>query len=119
MIIWGIRSREKALGRGTFFCPHCNQVRPYKLERAGNYFTLFFIPLFRIQKRGEFVECQVCRSRYDPHILDNNSQDTLQLVASTRYVLLHGTTPSAAHSQLMAQGLDSRSADRIIEMAQK
>ncbi len=119
MIIWGIRGREKVVSHGTFFCPNCNTTRPYELKRAGNYFTLFFIPLFRIQKRGEFVQCEVCKNRYDPKILDRGSQGSLELVARTRYALLHGTSPDAARSQLIASGLDSRTADEVIAMAQR
>ncbi len=119
MIIWGIRGKQKEVSHGTFFCPNCNQARPYKLKRAGNYFSLFFVPLFRIQKLGEYVECQVCHNRYDPKILDRGSQGTLELVASTRYALLHGTSPDSARSQLISRGLDARDADRVIEMAQR
>ncbi len=119
MIIWGIRGREKVLREGTFFCPHCNTNRPYKLKRSGNYFSLFFIPLIRLQKGHEFVECQVCKNRFEPSVLQSGTQGTLELVASTRYALLHGTSPDAARSQLMRQGLDSRDAERVIEMAQR
>ena len=119
MIIWGIKGRQKVLDKGTFFCPNCNQTRPYELKRAGNYFSLFFIPLIRIQKLGEYVECQVCKNRFDPKVLGTASQGTLQLVASTRYALLHGTHPEAARQQLIAKGLDPHSADRVIEMAQR
>ncbi len=119
MVIWGFRWRDKTKGEGTFFCPHCGQMRPYKLKRPGYYFSLFFVPLLRIWKRGDVVECQVCKSRFDPGILGSGSQSTLQLVASTRYALLHGTHPNAARSDLMAQGLDASTADRVIEMAQQ
>jgi hypothetical protein len=119
MLIWGIRQRQKVLDKGTFFCPKCNQNRAYKRKRAGKYFSLYFIPLLKVKNLGEYVECQVCHSAYDPGILDRGSQDTLQLVASTRYALLHGTHPSAARSQLLEAGTDARTADRIIEMAQK
>lgn len=119
MIIWGLRWRDKKLSRGTFFCPHCNANRPYKLKRPGYYFSLFFLPLIRVRKRSPFVECQVCTSRFAPNILNSESQGTLQLVASTRHALLHGTSPSEARSHLIAQGIDGYTADRLIEMAQR
>lgn len=119
MVIWGFRWRDKAKSEGTFFCPHCGQMRPYKLKRPGYYFSLFFVPLLRVWKRSDVVECQVCNSRFDPGILGSGSQSTLQLVASTRYALLHGTHPDAARSDLMARGLDASTADRVIEMAQR
>lgn len=118
MVIWGLRWRDKTKSEGTFFCPHCGQMRPYQLKRPGYYFSLFFIPLLRVWKRSDVVECQVCKSRFDPGVLGSGSQSTLQLVASTRYALLHGTHPNAARADLMAQGLDASTADRVIEMAQ-
>ncbi len=119
MVIWGFRWRDKTKSSGAFFCPHCNQTRPYQLKRPGYYFSLFFVPLLRVWKRSDFVECQVCKSRFDPGILGSGSQSTLQLVASTRYALLHGTSPNEARSHLIAEGLDANTADRLIEMAQQ
>ncbi len=119
MIIWGLRWRDKTLSSGTFFCPHCNQIRPYKRTRPGYYFSLFFLPVIRVWKRSQFVECQVCKSRFDPKVLDSDSQGTFQLVASTRYALLHGTSPNEARSQLISEGIDANVADRLIEMAQR
>jgi hypothetical protein len=119
MIIWGFQWRDKTKSSGTFFCPHCNQARPYKLKRPGYYFSLFFLPLIRVWKRSDFVECQVCKSRFEPGILGSTSQSTLQLVASTRYALLHGTLPSEARSHLVSQGIAGPVADRLIEMAQR
>ena len=119
MVIWGFRWRDKTLSSGTFFCPHCNQVRPYKRKRPGYYFSLFFLPVIRIWRRSPFVECQVCKSRFDPQVLDSDSQGTFQLVASTRYALLHGISPLEARSRLVAQGIDGPVADRLIEMAQR
>ncbi len=119
MIIWGLGWRDKTLSSGTFFCPRCDQMRPYKRKRPGYYFTLFFLPLIRIKKQQPFVECQVCKSRFDPKVLESDSQGTFQLVASTRYALLHGTSPRDARSHLISQGIDAHTADRLIEMAQR
>ena len=119
MIIWGLRWRDKTISSGEFFCPNCNQNRPYQLKRPGYYFSLFFLPLIRIRRRSPFVECQVCKSRFDPKVLESGSQGTLQLVASTRYALLHGTHPNEAKSHLIAQGIDASTAERLVEMAQK
>ena len=119
MILWGTKGREKVVSEGMFFCPTCNTTRPYKRKSAARYFTLYFIPLFKTKKLGEFVECQVCKSAFDPKILEAGSQGTLKMVATTRYSLLHGTPPSAARSQLINSGIDAQIADRIIEMAQR
>jgi hypothetical protein len=118
MIIFGSKGQQKEIAQGTFYCPKCNDIRPYKQKRASKYFTLYFIPLFETKNLGEFVECQACRTTFDPKILEPNSQAMLRLVASTRYALLHGTPPNEMKSQLMQSGADSQTADRIIQMAQ-
>ena len=38
--------------------------------RVARYFTLFFIPLFRLKTLGEYIECQACRTAFDLKVLD-------------------------------------------------
>ncbi len=118
MIIWGTKGRQKELAQGTFYCPKCNDIRPYIRKRASRYFTLYFIPLFETKNLGEFVECQTCKSNFDPKVLEPDSQKMLKVVAATRYALLHGTAPAQMKSQLMDAGADDQTADKIIQMAQ-
>ena len=118
MIIWGTKGRQKQLEQGTFYCPKCNDIRPYIRKRVSRYFTLYFIPLFETKNLGEFVECQGCKTGFDPKVLDPGSQKILKVVAATRFALLHGTTPAQMKSQLMDSGMDAQTADKVIQMAQ-
>ena len=118
MIIWGSKGRQKELAEGTFYCPKCNDNRPYKKKRATRYFTLYFIPLFETKNLGEFVECQVCKTNFDPKVLEPGWQNTLKIVAATRYALLHGTSPDQARAELVKAGAAPETADKIIKMAQ-
>ena len=118
MIIFGSKGRQKELGHGTFYCPKCNDIRPYIQKRVSRYFTLYFIPLFETKNLGEVVECQSCKTSFDPKVLDPSSQKMLKVVAATRYALLHGTSPAQMKAQLMDGGAEAQTADKIIEMAQ-
>jgi hypothetical protein len=69
MIIYGHKSREVEIASGQFHCPKCDDQRPYIHKRVAQYFTLFFIPLFKIKTLGEYVECQVCRHAFKPESL--------------------------------------------------
>lgn len=69
MIIYGRKSREIDLASGQFHCPKCDDQRPYIHKQVARYFTLFFIPLFKINTLGEYVECQTCRRAFKPEIL--------------------------------------------------
>jgi hypothetical protein len=66
MIIFGTTVRHKKIGEGEFFCPKCNTMRQYFLKQTVRSFTLYFIPIFPIQKMGEFVECQTCKTPFAP-----------------------------------------------------
>jgi hypothetical protein len=69
MIVYGYRHKEIEQNTGIFQCPSCGEQRAYKRMKIVRYFTLFFIPLFPLGTTGEFVECQVCRRKYQPDIL--------------------------------------------------
>lgn len=66
IIIWGIRSRRTEIGKGQFDCPKCGALRDYRHIQVADYFTLFFLPLFRVRKRGAYVECLVCMHTFKP-----------------------------------------------------
>lgn len=80
MIIYGHRNKEIEQNTGIFQCPYCGEQRACKRIKVVRYFTLFFIPLFPLGTLSEFIECQVCRRKYQP--------DTLSAIGS----LQEGTT---------------------------
>ena len=69
LLIWGWRARYRTLDEGTFYCPKEGGDRTYRRKEARRWFTLFFIPLIPLKVLGEFVECQSCKSSYDPVVL--------------------------------------------------
>src|SRR6266542_2121378 len=115
MLIWGSKWKEKEPAQGQFLCPKCNALRPYQQKRVLKY----SIPLFETKNLGEFVECQVCKSGFDPKILEPNSQTIFQLVTTTRQALLHGVSPAAVRSELIGVGVGAQGAEDIIRMAER
>ncbi len=69
MIILGSKGRAKVIGMGKFFCPACNQVRNYQRVYVDKYFTVYWIPLFKVGKMGEYVQCQTCHNTYPPEAI--------------------------------------------------
>ncbi len=69
MIIFGTKGRIKEVGSGQFVCPRCRAMRLYKRKHAARYFTLYFIPVFKIKDLGEFVECQTCGGTFQTAVL--------------------------------------------------
>jgi hypothetical protein len=60
-IIAGISPRIKVLDSNPRICPSCGLARAY-LKRADSYFSLFFIPLFRVKKGEPFIICDRCET---------------------------------------------------------
>ena len=70
MIIYGHRTRETDVATGEFYCPRCQTQCTFKQKRVDRYFTLFFIPLFRLGHLGDYVECQTCLTTYKTDVLN-------------------------------------------------
>ncbi len=73
MIIFGTRVRTKTLDEGQFYCPKCQQTRPYAHKQASRYFALYFVPLVPMGSLGEYVECQTCHTTFKPDVLQQGS----------------------------------------------
>lgn len=69
MIIWGSRTRNKKVGSGIFFCPRCNTQKSYAQFDVERWFTLYFIPLFRTETAGEYIECNSCAGTWSTDVL--------------------------------------------------
>jgi hypothetical protein len=117
MLIMGTKVKEKVLSQGQFFCPTCTVTRNYKLKQLSNYFTFFFIPLFRIKNLGERFECQVCGNAFKPEVLTPENQRMMQLEATTRQALLAGASAADIRAKLIASGAKEEEVDKIIGMA--
>lgn len=57
--IGGIQPKTVLVDEQARMCPSCGLARA-RLKRVDHYFSLFFIPLFRVKKGEEFLECPQC-----------------------------------------------------------
>lgn len=69
MIIFSINNRFSIIETGEFYCPNCQQKRPYEWKRGKRYFALYFIPLIPMGDLGEFVECKSCYQLFPTDVL--------------------------------------------------
>ncbi len=117
LILVGSRGREVEVGSGTFHCPVCDVQRPYKHRRVGRYFTLYFIPLFQIQKLAEYVECQACHHVFPLEVLHKKSfPDPRRILAEVGRDLESGMTIQQVQTKLMNTGLREDVASKVIEV---
>ena len=116
--IAGVADGQKEISSGSFHCPSCGVTRHYKRMRAGRYFSLYFIPLFRVKDMGEYVECQTCKHIYRPEVLTQKvpSADE-RLVQSVRDELLNGLPLHMMIQKLIAQGVDQSTAEQLVQRA--
>lgn len=79
MIIFGTRGVRSTINKGDFHCPQCNQIKPFRHRKVTKFFTLYFIPIIPLGKRGEYVECGECKTTYIPRILENNTSSNREI----------------------------------------
>lgn len=72
MIIWGSTHLRTEIDKGEFFCPSCKGPASFAKKRLRKFFTLYFIPVIPISSAGEYVECERCKSKYQPDVLSYN-----------------------------------------------
>lgn len=118
--IFGTRVRQKEISSGNFYCPHCRTQRAYKLMSVGQYFSLYFIPIFRIQDLGQQVVCQHCQQGYKPEVLNMKAPISQNLTARDRLVLSirreleEGMPVHMMKRKLISQKMDEPSVEQYV-----
>lgn len=119
MIIFGTTARHKTIKRGEFFCPHCQQQRPYDHKQGKNYFSLYFIPVFPIGDAGEFIECQRCGRSYGLEVLAYKPSaprpDAARFLQQIKHNLERGYAIEYIVAELTQDGMDRDVAWQMIE----
>jgi hypothetical protein len=64
LFVGGIQPKTIRVDKSSRTCTRCGQNELY-LKRVDHYFSLFFIPLFRVKKGVPFVSCDNCHSAFD------------------------------------------------------
>jgi len=59
-LIAGVSPKTNIIDEKPQLCPVCGLARAY-YKRVDNYFSLFFIPIFRVKKGEAFLMCDKCQ----------------------------------------------------------
>ena len=78
-VVWGRKGVVNVVSSGKFQCPMCNLQRAYELKEIRKYFTLFWIPLFPYGESIEYLECQCCKTAFDPQFFDINREKNVRI----------------------------------------
>ncbi len=120
IILFGTKTRFTMLSTGQFDCPQCKARRDYELRKARDYFTLYFIPLFPVHTRGEFVTCLTCGTNFQKEVLSMPMPATTPLdrmAIDARQDMDSGTPVEMARQKLINMGLKLDLVDQTIEAA--
>lgn len=118
MIIYGTKVREKEIATGQFNCPNCKTARSYKHKRIVKYFSLFFIPLFKIKDLGEYVECQECHNQYKPGVLSyQEPSPAIKMMLAIKNDLDSGLPLHMARQRLIDARMTSEDAEKVVNAA--
>jgi hypothetical protein len=115
MIIWGTKGRETEIGQGTFYCPRCDAQKAYIHKEVSRYFTLFFLPIFKIKKLGEYLQCKACNTTFKPEVLQIEPLSQGQrILINIKGDLASGTPIQMVEKKLINAGMEPDSALKII-----
>ena len=65
IIVYGTKNKIKNLGIvGKYECSRCNNISDLQFMSSQQWFTLFWIPIFPISKKKEFMQCPICHQNY-------------------------------------------------------
>lgn len=122
IFLFGTKDKSSVVGKGTFYCPHCQTERAYERKRAKRYFTAYFIPVFPVSDLGEFIECQTCGMTYTLDVLDaakpKRKRRTLaEMINNLPAILDEGMPIEYLLADLTAAGLEREAALRLIRDA--
>ena len=118
MIIWGTKGRETEIGQGTFYCPRCDAQKPYIHKEVSRYFTLFFIPVFKTKKLGEYLQCGGCQTTFKPEVLQIEPlSEGQRILLNIKGDLASGTPLQMVEKKLINAGLEADAAGRIVKEA--
>jgi zinc-ribbon family len=82
LLVFGVRYLAAVIATGLFHCPSCGGDRPYQLRRPRAWIHAFWLPVVPLRTGDEYVECEVCRTRYEPSVLDVPTSERLAEVLS-------------------------------------
>lgn len=69
MLIFGLRVCFQTAGHGMFHCHRCGGDRGYRLRAGRRWFHIFYIPVIRLGRTGEHVQCLDCSGRFRAGVL--------------------------------------------------
>ena len=72
MPLFGTSDRTELDKTGSFHCPSCDSLQPYRQKQTQRFLVVCFINVGRRGQPVTYVECQGCRGTYETDVLEQN-----------------------------------------------
>ena len=114
-VIMGTKEKNKEIGHGQFFCPTCKTTRHYVQYESAPYFSLYFIPLFKLGSAKNYIQCQVCHNIFSSDLLSQNTRKLalLALITELQKEAISGTPSHVLYHKLLSKNVDGAVAKAI------
>ncbi len=70
MIFIGTVNLTRTRDEGNFVCPACGVSQGYRLRATRAWLTVYFIPTVPVSDHEFFVQCEHCKTNWDPSVLE-------------------------------------------------
>jgi hypothetical protein len=107
LLVFGVRYVYALVSTGSFHCPVCGVDRDYRVRRPRSWFHVFWLPIVPMRHGAEFVECDVCRSRFEPTVLGVPTSQRLGELLSrgVRTAAAYLITAAEANSETLSRAV--------------
>ncbi|MCE1255134.1 MAG: zinc ribbon domain-containing protein [Anaerolineae bacterium] len=114
----GTKEKNKETGHGEFFCPACKVTRHYIKYESAPYFSLYFVPLFKLGSEKKYIQCQVCHNIFSTSVLSQDARrmSLLAVVNDLENELKSGTPSHVIYHKLVAKNFDENLA-RVLSIS--
>ena len=112
MILIGTMNLTRTRERGNFFCPTCGTNQSYRLRARRPFLTLYLIPTVPVGGAELFVQCDDCKSTWDPTVLEMDEE-------VHQYVLEEQFRDEAIRSAVLVVIADGQISDNEIDALQR
>lgn len=75
MILIGTMNLTRTRDRGNFFCPTCGGTSTYRQRSRRPFLTIYFIPTVPVGASEQFIDCDLCHSKWDLSVLKMDRTD--------------------------------------------
>ncbi len=108
MILIGTMNLTRTVDRGNFFCPTCGGTSTYRQRSRRPFLTIYFIPTVPVGASEPFIQCDLCKSKWDLSVLEMDRADHEKAQQEQFY-------DEALKSALLMVLIDGKTSEREIE----